>query len=132
MSMLKATRGVDTCRTRVAYYLFASAILCVTAANGLMTTPAQAFCLYNNTAREDIPTADCPEAQRTGCIKHMLTNQQYLACIAAQPSGCVMGGVVRRDIGPGDCAEAQQTGCVRHLLTPDQYQACLAAQPNRR
>ena len=91
-------------------------------------TPAAARCIVFGKFRQDISNADCNEAHRTGCIRHMLTPDQYRSCLDAQP--CVINLSVRSDISKADCSEAQRTGCIQHLLTPDQFQACLAAQPH--
>ncbi len=88
-------------------------------------------CLIGGTLRTDIADADCLEAQRTGCIRHLLSDQAYAACLRAQPvisHGCRIGGVMRMDIADTDCQEAQRTGCIQRLLTQIQYRDCLAAQ----
>ena len=98
------------------------------------SSPAQARCLIAGAMRNDIPDNDCLEAQRTGCVRHLLTEQQYVNCLAAnkrameQRQICVIGGVIRNDLSPLDCKEAKATGCVRRLLTDAQYVACLNAQ----
>ena len=101
-------------------------------------TPAQARCLVGGVMRNDIADGDCEEAKRTGCVRSMLTPNQYIACLqankAAYESGrkdCIIGGKNRNDLNELDCAEAKATGCVRRLLTPAQYTACLDAQPRR-
>jgi hypothetical protein len=99
------------------------------------TTPAHATCLIASTRRDDISDDDCLEAQRTGCVRHMLTPQQYTNCLAANQNkraSCVLNGTVRDDLSAADCEEARATGCVRNLLTPAQYKSCLDAQPVRR
>jgi hypothetical protein len=97
--------------------------------------PAQARCLVNGVIRHDIPSGDdCLEAQRTGCVRHLLTDEQFIRCSrenkAALNQGrtCVLGGVVRNDLSAVDCEEAKATGCVRRLLSGPQYRACLDAQ----
>ena len=94
--------------------------------------PALAGCLVGGVMRRDIIPADCPEAQRTGCIRRLLSEDQYAACLRAQPvasgRGCVVAGVLRKDIARTDCREAPATGCIRRLLTAEQYKNCLAAQ----
>jgi len=99
------------------------------------TTPAHASCLIASVRRSVIPDEDCMEAQRTGCVRHMLTPQQYTNCLAAnrnKQASCVLNGTVRDDLSAADCVEARATGCVRSLLTPAQYRSCLDAQPVRR
>lgn len=102
----------------------------------IAASPAHATCLYRGTQRPDIPDADCLEAQRTNCVRHLLTRSQYLNCLnvsaAAKAAGakdCVIGGKVRNDLSVADCKEANATGCVRRLLNDVQYNNCLAAQP---
>jgi hypothetical protein len=103
--------------------------LAVTAA-----TSAQARCLIGGAIRNDIPDQYCLEAQRTGCVRALLTPDQYRACLnanqKAEKSGrsCIIGGQVRNDLSELDCEEAKATGCVQRLLTPAQYSACLNAQ----
>jgi hypothetical protein len=103
----------------------------------LAPTPARAACLLNGQMRQDISSADCLEAQRTGCVRGMLTAEQYINCLRAneraQKSGqsCIIGGVIRNDLSARDCREAKSTGCVRRLLTAEQYENCLNAQPSR-
>jgi hypothetical protein len=94
-------------------------------------TPAQARCLIGGEMRYDIHTSDCLEAQRTGCVRSMLTSVQYKNCLRANQGrkDCIIGGKVRNDLSELDCEEAKATGCVRRLLTTTQYQACLDAQP---
>jgi hypothetical protein len=98
-----------------------------------IATPAQANCLINGQIRSDISDDDCLEAQRTGCVRHLLTPQQYTSCLQdnarAISSGqvCVIDGMRRAEFNAQDCEEAKATGCVRRLLTPDQYTACLDA-----
>ncbi len=44
---------------------------------------------------------DCQEDQTMGCIKRLLSEFAYAACLRAQPvvsSGCLIGGVTRKDI----------------------------------
>ena len=91
-----------------------------------------ATCLIAGVRRTDIAAADCSEAQTTGCIRHLLTDAAYRACLRAQPThstGCRIAGVLRFDIADADCHEAFTTGCIQHLLTQAQYAACLKAQP---
>jgi hypothetical protein len=103
----------------------------------LAPTPARADCLLNGQIRRDISNADCLEAQRTGCVRGMLTGEQYINCLRAneqvQKSGqaCIIGGVIRNDLSARDCREAKSTGCVRRLLTATQYENCLNAQLSR-
>jgi hypothetical protein len=98
-------------------------------------TPAHARCLIGSVRRDDISDDDCLEAQRTGCVRHMLTPEQYTNCLAANKNkraSCILNGTVRDDLSAADCEEARATGCVRSLLTPAQYKSCLDAQPMRR
>jgi hypothetical protein len=100
-----------------------------------VATPAYASCLIAGVSRNDISDADCMEAQRTGCVRNMLTPMQYRNCLAAnrnKRASCVINGQVRDDLSPLDCEEAIATGCVRRLLSPTQYKNCLDAQPVRR
>lgn len=70
------------------------AVTVLTAALGvasfIQAAPAQAEryygCMVAGVFRKDIAKADCLEAQSTGCIRHLLTDQQYKNCIAAQPN----------------------------------------------
>jgi len=100
-------------------------------------TSAQAWCLLSGDMRNDVADSDCPEAQRTGCIRRRLTPDQYRNCIQAnrelEQSGrvCMIGGTFRRDLSLRDCEEAKRTGCVQRLLTDEQYRGCLEAQPSR-
>jgi hypothetical protein len=100
-----------------------------------VATPAQARCLIGGDMRQDIADSDCLEAQRTGCVRRMLTPEQYKNCLQANKEAreggqaCIIGGRVRNDLSALDCEEAKATGCVRRLLTPAQYRACLDAQP---
>lgn len=41
-------------------------------------------CLIGGVVRKDIVDSDCEEAQNTGCIRRLLTDQQYAACREAQ------------------------------------------------
>src|SRR5262245_54606074 len=101
--------------------------------SGLITiaTPAQAQCVIKGVLYHNIPRGPaCLEAQQTGCVRHMLTPEQYRQCLLVnqqtQQRGCLVKGIIRYDIPPGNaCSEAQQTGCVRHLLTPQQYTNCM-------
>jgi hypothetical protein len=88
-------------------------------------------CVIGGVLRKDIEERDCEEARTTGCIRRLLSDAAYKACLRAQPvvsSGCLIGGVMRKDIADKDCKEAQQTGCIKRLLTDQQYQSCLQAQ----
>ena len=88
--------------------------------------------------RDDIPDRYCLEAQRTGCVRTLLTEDQYKRCLKdnadaiAAGKACIIGGQVRNDLSALDCEEAKATGCVQRLLTAAQYRACLDAQPPRR
>ena len=99
-----------------------------------VAAPAQARCLLGGQIRNDIPDGDCLEAQRTGCVRHLLTPDQYTSCLQANKSAnvsgrtCIIGGIVHNELSAQDCEEAKATGCVRRLLTPAQYSACLNAQ----
>jgi hypothetical protein len=99
-----------------------------------VAAPAQARCLLGGQIRNDIPDGDCLEAQRTGCVRHLLTPDQYTSCLQANKSAnvsgrsCIIGGIVHNELSAEDCEEAKATGCVRRLLTPDQYRSCLDAQ----
>jgi hypothetical protein len=100
-----------------------------------VATPAHARCLIGGQIRNDIADGnDCLEAQRTGCVQHMLTPAQYTSCLqankAAYDSGktCVIAGRIRNDLSAQDCQEGEATGCVRRLLTDAQCRACLDAQ----
>jgi hypothetical protein len=102
------------------------------------TRPKSAGCLVGGVMRNDVPARDCEEARRTGCVRHLLTPDQYKNCLKAQDAAyksgrrnCIIGGKVRADLSDLDCEEAKATGCVRRLLTPAQYTACLNAQPQR-
>jgi len=100
-----------------------------------VTTPALATCFIAGVPRSDIPDNRCLEAQRTGCVRSMLTVDQYRACLIANQNkrpSCVLNGVVRDDLSREDCLEARRTGCVQDRLTPAQYKSCLDAQPVRR
>ena len=100
-----------------------------------VATPAQARCLIGGQLRNDIPDGDdCLEAQRTGCVRHLLTPDQYTSCLQANKSAnvsgrsCIIGGIVHNELNARDCEEAKATGCVRSLLNSAQYRACLDAQ----
>jgi hypothetical protein len=99
-----------------------------------LATPAQANCLIGGAIRTDISNNDCLEAQRTGCVRHMLTSDQYRNCLqanaAANASGrqCIIGGTIHAELSADDCAEAKATGCVRRLLTDAGYADCLSKQ----
>ena len=103
----------------------------------LAPSAARAACLLDGKIRNDIADRDCLEAQRTGCVRTMLTPQQYINCLKAndrvQKSGqtCIINGTIRNDLSARDCREAKETGCVRRLLTATQYENCLNAQPGR-
>ncbi len=100
--------------------------------------PAHAACLLNSAIRDDIADGnDCLEAQRTGCVRHMLTTGQYQFCLRANAKArsqglqCIRDGQVYNEYSLADCAEFKTTGCVRHLQHPPENQACLTAQaPN--
>lgn len=100
-------------------------------------TPARAWCLLGGEMRNDVAENDCAEAQKTGCIRRLLTPDQYRNCMQAnralEQSGrvCTLGGVFRRDLSLRDCEEAKRTGCVQRLLTAEQYRGCLEAQPSQ-
>jgi len=104
-----------------------------------VATPAQARCLIGGAYRYDIADRYCLEAQRTGCVRSMLTPSQYTSCLKAnkdaldQGRGCIdQAGRVRNDLSAEDCEEGLATGCVQRLLTAAQYRACMDAQPPRR
>lgn len=86
-------------------------------------TPAQAKCLIGGAIRNDISDSDCLEAQRTRCVRRMLTSDQYRNCLAANDAvnksgqSCIVGGIIHNELSADDCAEAKSTGCVRKLLT---------------
>jgi hypothetical protein len=124
----------------VVFGIASTGLTLVLAAIGLaaiVATPAQARCLIGGEIRQDIPDRYCLEAQRTGCVRALLTPDQYKSCLdenkkaLASGRGCIIGGVVRNDLSALDCEEAKATGCVQRLLTPVQYRACLDAQPKR-
>ena len=100
----------------------------------IVATPAQARCLLNGEVHNEIADNDCLEAQRTGCVRHMLTPEQYTNCLAAntraqtQGQACIINGVIHNEFSAEDCQEAKATGCVRRLLTDAQYAACLSVQ----
>lgn len=96
------------------------------------SVPAQARCLANGVMRDDIADDDCLEATKTGCVRNMLTPDQYRNCLAAQKTvpHCIINGKIRDEFSALDCEEAKATGCVRRLLTPAQYSSCLDAQPH--
>jgi hypothetical protein len=97
-------------------------------------TPALARCLLGGTMHDEIADNDCLEAQRTGCVRHMLSDDQYKSCLnannAANTSGrsCIIGGIVHNELNAIDCEEGKSTGCVRRLLTDAQYADCLSKQ----
>lgn len=99
-----------------------------------VAAPAQARCLLGGQMHNEIPDGDCLEAQRTGCVRHLLTPDQYTSCLQANTSAnasgktCIIGGIVHNELSAQDCEEAKATGCVRRLLTPAQYSNCLNAQ----
>ena len=99
-----------------------------------VATPAQARCLLGGQIHNDIPDADCLEAQQTGCVRHLLTPDQYTSCLQANKSAkesgrtCIIGGKIHNELSAEDCEEAKATGCVRRLLTDAQYRSCLDAQ----
>jgi hypothetical protein len=114
---------------------FAVGLLGVAGVATVVATPAQARCLIGGQIRDDIPDGnECLEAQRTGCVRNLLTPDQYTSCLqankAANDSGktCIIGGKIRNEFSAQDCEEAKATGCVQRLLTPAQYRACLDAQ----
>jgi hypothetical protein len=100
----------------------------------IVATPAQARCLLDGAYRNDVADNDCLEAQRTGCVRHMLTPPQYTSCLAANKSAqvngrvCIINGIIRNEFSTEDCQEAKATGCVRRLLSDAQYVSCLNAQ----
>ena len=100
-------------------------------------TPAHANCLIGGENRADIADNDCLEAQRTGCVRHMLTPTQYKNCLQANAEAkaagktCIIANKIRNDLSELDCEEAKATGCVRRLLTDEQYANCLDAQTNQ-
>ena len=101
----------------------------------MLATPAQARCLWKGAYRTDIADGnDCLEAQRTGCVQHMLRPEQYTTCLAdnkrAQMNGetCILGGTIHNEWNAQQCQEAKGTGCIRELLNQDQYVSCLNAQ----
>jgi hypothetical protein len=60
----------------------AAAVASMAVVSGLTTiavtaTPAQTRCLLAGEMRNDIADNDCLEAQRTGCVRRMLTPNQY-------------------------------------------------------
>ena len=88
-------------------------------------------CEIGGKTRMDVLDRDCQEAQSTGCIKRLLSEEQYKACLSAHPvtsSGCMIGGVMRSDVADIDCREAEPKVCIKHLLTDQQYQNCLESQ----
>jgi hypothetical protein len=101
----------------------------------ILATPAQARCLWKGAYRTDIADGnDCLEAQRTGCVQHMLRPEQYTTCLAdnkrAQMNGetCILGGTIHNEWNAQQCQEAKGTGCIRELLNNAQYVSCLNAQ----
>lgn len=53
--------------------------------------PLGKVCIVNGVPRRDILSTDCEEAQRTGCIRRLLSAQQYARCLAAQPGAAAAG-----------------------------------------
>jgi hypothetical protein len=122
------TLGLTSIGAAALSFVGGSALVIVTA------NPAQATCLLGGTMHNEIADSDCFEAQRTGCVRHLLTETQYRNCLAvnaqAQKGGaaCILHGQVHTEFSPEDCAEAKATGCVRRLLTPAQYVNCINVQ----
>jgi hypothetical protein len=63
--------------------------------------PEGSSCVINGVARPELSDADCDEGKNTGCIRHLLTEKQYTACLAAQPGAIaakkkVCGAYARR------------------------------------
>jgi len=97
--------------------------------------PARASCELNGRIDNQIASGgDCLEAQRTGCVRHMLTPEGYKNCLQnnaranARGQTCILGGQIHNEYSAEDCEEAKATGCVRRFLTPAQYNNCLNAQ----
>ena len=70
--------------------------------------------------RDDIADGNCEEAKRTGCVRSMLTDNQYINCLDANKKAyesgrrdCTIGGKNHNELSDVDCAEAKATGCVR-------------------
>jgi hypothetical protein len=128
VACIVVTWGVGSIEPSVLGFLGVSG-LAVTAA-----TPAQARCLLQGTIHNEIADNDCLEAQRTGCVRHMLSDDQYKSCLKANDAAnaggrsCIIGGIVHNELNDVDCAEAKSTGCVRRLLTDAQYSDCLSKQ----
>ena len=63
-------------------------------------------CLIGGIVRKDIADSDCNEARTTGCIRRLLTQQQYANCLAAQkgPKEIYVGGKPRQ---PKDAGKAK-------------------------
>jgi hypothetical protein len=95
------------------------------------TPSAHATCFFNGVKRPDLADRDCLEAQKTGCVRSMLTDAQYTACLTdfsqKKRNGgvCILNGKVRSEFNATDCAEAKATGCVRRFLTDIDYQKCI-------
>src|SRR3954468_6805507 len=47
----------------------------------IFATPAQAWCLLGGEMRNNVADSDCPEAQRTGCVRNRLDANQYRNCM---------------------------------------------------
>jgi hypothetical protein len=128
VACIVVTWGVGSIEPSVLGFLGVSG-LAVTAA-----TPAQARCLLQGAIHDEIADNDCLEAQRTGCVRHMLSDDQYKSCLKANDAAnaggrsCIIGGIVHNELNDVDCAEAKSTGCVRRLLTDAQYSDCLSKQ----
>lgn len=120
-------------RTRV-MHRFVRTIAAIISLAFLPAAEVEARCLINGDYRDDISDADCLQAQRTGCVRSMLTETQYESCAKAVKDAkargevCLINGHARHDLSPYDCKEAKATGCVKRLLTSAQYAACLDAQ----
>src|SRR5262249_21777583 len=71
-------------------------------------TPAQASCRVGGEIRNDIAARDCLEATQTGCVRHMLTDEQYMRCLRDNKQAldegrtCVINGKVRNDLSSVD------------------------------
>ncbi len=85
-----------------------------------LTAPAaQADCLLSGAVRPDIADgANCLEAQRTGCVRSLLTDDQYLDCqrvvAKAKVDGklCVIDDVIYNEYDAAGCEQAKASADV--------------------
>src|SRR5262249_24092428 len=94
-------------------------------------------CVIDGVKRKDIADRDCKEARETGCVRRLLTDDQFQRCLAAQKQKAAGGGTTNPPPvvgggtqGPSEWSEmlkAHNDLRAKHCSPPLQWDANLAA-----